>query len=181
MNGQFPQLSRLLLLWGDVLSGTLSGVYSAVLSAPGFSIGLRVEGMEIVSVDFLEPCPDFVPQTCLAKDAVRQFRAWFVDPFFVFDLPLKVQGTSFQRRVWGEISAIPCGAIRTYGEVAISLNSGPRAVGGACGANPYPLVVPCHRVVAAGGRLGGFGGGSVKSGKGLLLDVKRWLLAREVA
>jgi len=90
-------------------------------------------------------------------------------------LPLRAAGTAFQRRVWGRIDAIPSGKTRTYGELANEIGSGPRAVGNACGANPYPVVVPCHRVVAADGRLGGFAGNRA----GFLLDVKRWLLNHE--
>jgi methylated-DNA-[protein]-cysteine S-methyltransferase len=101
--------------------------------------------------------------------------AYLKQPDFVFGLPLKPSGTIFQRRVWEQIAAIPCGITRTYGEVAQSLSNAPRAVGQACGANPFPLVVPCHRVIATGGGLGGFS----RHGGGFLLDVKRWLLAHE--
>jgi methylated-DNA-[protein]-cysteine S-methyltransferase len=80
---------------------------------------------------------------------VRQLRAWLKDPGFEFGLPLAPAGTHFQRRVWERISAIPRGRTLTYGEVATAIRSGPRAVGNACGANPYPIVVPCHRVVGA--------------------------------
>lgn len=81
-------------------------------------------------------------------------------------------GSVFQQRVWRELLAIPSGECRTYGELARRLGSpgGSRAVGGACGANPIPVLVPCHRVLAAGGRLGGFSGG---------LEWKRRLLAME--
>ena len=79
------------------------------------------------------------------------------------------------RRVWAEIATIPSGKTHTYGQLAKSLKNAPRAVGQACGANPYPVVVPCHRVLAANGRLGGFAGHT----DGFLLDVKRWLLAHE--
>jgi methylated-DNA-[protein]-cysteine S-methyltransferase len=85
-------------------------------------------------------------------------------------------GSPFQRRVWQAISAIPAGRTRTYGEIAAELGSAPRAVGGACRANPYPLLVPCHRVVGASG-LGGFAGDV----SGRLIAVKRWLLAHEGA
>jgi methylated-DNA-[protein]-cysteine S-methyltransferase len=90
-------------------------------------------------------------------------------------LPLRPSGTAFQRRVWGQIAAIPSHQTRTYGEVAKALHNAPRAVGQACGANPFPLVIPCHRVIATGGGLGGF----ARHGGGFLLDVKRWLLAHE--
>jgi len=88
---------------------------------------------------------------------------------------LRPSGTTFQRRVWAQIAAIPNHQTRTYGEVAKALHNAPRAVGQACGANPFPLVVPCHRVIATGGGLGGF----ARNRGGFLLDVKRWLLAHE--
>lgn len=87
-------------------------------------------------------------------------------------VPLDVGGTPFQRAVWGAARAIPHGRTRTYGEIAAAVGrpGAARAVGQALGANPVPLLVPCHRVVAAGGGLGGFTGG---------LDLKARLLALE--
>ena len=149
--------------------------YASILSAPGFSIGIECNADEITGIDYLEPRPEVAPKTPLAKDAVRQLRAWLADPAFEFGLPLAPAGTHFQRRVWARIAAIPSGQTLSYGEVAAAIGSGPRAVGNACGANPYPIVVPCHRVVAANHTLGGFG----KNSGGFLLDVKRWLLAHE--
>lgn len=151
------------------------GPYSAILSAPGFSIGVRCSGDEISEIAYLEPCAEVVPAALLAKEAVRQLRAWLKDPRFEFGLPLAPAGTLFQRRVWEQIAAIPVGRTRSYGEIAGAIHSGPRAVGNACGANPYPIVVPCHRVVAANQGLGGF----ARQRGGFLLDIKRWLLAHE--
>ncbi|MCC7312439.1 MAG: methylated-DNA--[protein]-cysteine S-methyltransferase [Sulfuritalea sp.] len=151
--------------------------YAAVLSAPSFSIGIRCNDDEITTIDYLEPCAEVKPATPLAKEAVRQLRAWLADPAFEFGLPLAPAGTHFQRKVWDRISAIPAGQTMSYGEVAAAIRSGPRAVGNACGANPYPIVVPCHRVVAANQALGGFG----RQGGGFLLDIKRWLLHHENA
>jgi AraC family transcriptional regulator of adaptative response/methylated-DNA-[protein]-cysteine methyltransferase len=90
------------------------------------------------------------------------------------DLPLDVQGTAFQRRVWEELQRIPLGQTRTYGEVAAAIGSpgASRAVGSACGANPVPVVVPCHRVVPATGGVGNYGLGPAR---------KRRLLAQEGA
>jgi methylated-DNA-[protein]-cysteine S-methyltransferase len=106
---------------------------------------------------------------------VRQLRAYLKDARCEFSLPLAPAGTVFQRKVWQGISAIRPGRTHTYGELALAIGSSPRAVGNACGANPYPLVVPCHRVVAANRGLGGF----ARQRGGFLLDVKRWLLAHE--
>ncbi len=151
--------------------------YQAILTAPGFSIGIRCNDDELTAIDYLETRSSQAPRSPLAKEAVRQFCAYLTDPRFEFGLPLAPAGTAFQRRVWNGISEIPVGRTRTYGELAASIGSGPRAVGNACGANPYPLVVPCHRVVATGGALGGF----ARNRSGFLLDIKRWLLAHEAS
>ena len=149
--------------------------YQAIVAAPGFTLGVLCDEDEITGIDFLEPRPEIAASTPLAAEAVRQLRAYLADPSFAFGLPLKPAGTTFQRRVWEQISAIPNGLTHTYGDVAKNLKNAPRAVGQACGANPYPVVVPCHRVVATGGGLGGF----ARERGGFLLDVKRWLLAHE--
>ena len=149
--------------------------FQAVVSAPAFSLGVRCSDDEILDIEFLEPRAEVAPKTLLAKEAARQLRAYLQDPRFAFGLPLAPAGTPFQRRVWTGIAAIPAGGTRTYGELALAIGSGPRAVGNACGANPFPVVVPCHRVVASGGGLGGF----ARNRGGFLLDVKRWLLRHE--
>jgi methylated-DNA-[protein]-cysteine S-methyltransferase len=106
----------------------------------------------------------------------QPIRAYFTDATRPIALPVRLGGTSHQRGVWQAIAAIGPGATRTYGELARELGSAARAVGGACRANPCPLVVPCHRVVARDG-LGGFAGDR----DGRLRDIKRWLLVHEGA
>jgi methylated-DNA-[protein]-cysteine S-methyltransferase len=150
-------------------------LYSAVLSAHGFSIGVCCNDDEITAIEYLEPRTEIAPKTPLAKEAVRQLRAWLKDPRFEFGLPLAPAGTHFQRKVWEQIAEIPAGQTKSYGEVAATIRSGPRAVGNACGANPYPIVVPCHRVVGANQGLGGF----ARQRGGFLLDIKKWLLQHE--
>jgi methylated-DNA-[protein]-cysteine S-methyltransferase len=145
------------------------------LGAPTFSLGIRCSADEITEIVYLEPCDEVKPVTPLAMEAVRQLRSWLADPAFRFSLPLAPAGSTFQRRVWQQIAAIPPGQTRSYGELAAALHSAPRPVGGACGANPYPVVIPCHRVVASGGGLGGF----ARQRGGFLLEVKRWLLDHE--
>jgi methylated-DNA-[protein]-cysteine S-methyltransferase len=153
--------------------------YQAIVATPVFALGIRAGTDEIIGLEYLTPRRERAPSNALAAEAVRQVRAWIADPAFEFALPLQAQGTPFQRRVRDAIAAIPFGKVLTYGEVARRIRSGPRAVGGACGANPFPLVVPCHRVVSASG-LGGFGGvGDADAPVDFLLEVKRWLLARE--
>lgn len=149
--------------------------YQAIVPAPGFALGVSCDEDEITGIEFLEARPEVAPDTPLAAEAVRQLAAYLADPTFVFSLPLRAAGTPFQRRVWAQIAAIPLGRVETYGQLAKNIKNAPRAVGQACGANPYPLVVPCHRVIAAGGGLGGFN----RHGGGFLLDVKRWLLHHE--
>lgn len=151
--------------------------FQAVVAAPGFSLGVRCDDDEIIAIDFLEPRAAVAPKTLLAKEAVRQLNAYLKDSSFRFSLPLAPAGTHFQRRVWQQIAAIPAGETRSYGDLAMAIGSGPRAVGGACGSNPYPIVVPCHRVIAASGSLGGFG----RVGGDFYLGVKCWLLAHERA
>ena len=151
--------------------------FQAIVAAPGFCIGVRCDEREVLAISYLEPCAEQVPDNPLAVEAVRQLRAYLADPGFRFDLPLRPAGTAFQRRVWAQIAAIPSRSTRCYGDLARDLHNAPRAVGQACGANPYPLVVPCHRVIAGNGGLGGF----ARQRGGFLLDVKRWLLAHEGA
>lgn len=156
-------------------SGIEINGFQAVIAAPGFSLGVRCSTDEILEIEFLPVQKEIPPNTLLAHETARQLRAWLQDPHFVFTLPLAPAGTPYQRRVWAQISKVPCGETRHYGDLANALNSAPRAVGGACGANPYPLIIPCHRIIAKDGGLGGFN----RARGGLLLDIKRWLLAHE--
>lgn len=149
--------------------------WDAVVAAPGFALGLTCTDASLTGIEFLEPRQPLAARTPLAAEAARQLTAWLADARFHFDLPLAPRGTPFQHRVWQQIAAIPLGETRSYGQLAQALGSAPRAVGGACGANPLPLIVPCHRVLAAHGGLGGFN----RARGGFLLDVKRWLLAHE--
>lgn len=108
----------------------------------------------------------------LARETRNQLRAYLKGNHHVFDLPLAFDLPAFTARVLAEVESIPWGESRSYGEIALLVGSpgAARAVGQAMGANPLPIVIPCHRVVAARNRLGGFGGG---------LKWKRWLLDHE--
>jgi len=110
----------------------------------------------------------------ILDQAQRQLAAYFAGDRRPFDLPLDPQGTPFQLAVWRSLAEIPYGETITYGEQARRLGrpGAARAVGAANGRNPLPIVVPCHRVVGADGRLVGFGGG---------LAAKRYLLNLEVS
>lgn len=110
----------------------------------------------------------------LLDEAERQLREYFAGERRTFDLPLANDGTEFQRKVWGELRRIPYGETATYGEVARRLGYEPvvsRAVGAANGANPLPIVVPCHRVVGADGSLTGYAGGAER--KRVLLELEQ--------
>ena len=111
--------------------------------------------------------------TPLLNRAVHQLNAYFFCGLRHFDLPLAPHGTAFQRAVWQQMQAIPYGDTRTYGEIARWLRSAPRAVGRACGRNPIPIVIPCHRVVASDG-LGGYSGDGGTDTKTWLLELEGW-------
>ncbi len=98
----------------------------------------------------------------VVDEAVRQLRAYFDKKLTRFDLPLMPEGTSFQRKVWEELLNIPYGNVISYGELArrIGQPSASRAVGAANGANPIPIIIPCHRVIGSNGKLTGYGGGT---------------------
>ncbi|MDX8400264.1 MAG: methylated-DNA--[protein]-cysteine S-methyltransferase [Gallionellaceae bacterium] len=154
-----------------------SSLYQAQLSTPFCVLGIRCEDDVLTGIDFLAlhgaeqtPRDDFASKVC------AQLQAYFGDAEFQFDLPLKLSGTEHQLKVWQAMRDIPLGQVLTYGEIAAQLKSSPRAVGQACGNNPIPIVVPCHRVVSKTG-LGGFMHRADDGG----LDIKRCLLKHEGA
>lgn len=165
---------------GRLLSGAALAGYQAVVATPFGGVAIRTAGVgtedECVAEILYLPhgVQPRAPQDRLAREAVRQVERYLADPAAAFALPLEPAGTAFQRRVWDAISAIPSGRLRTYGDLARALHSGARAVGQACGANRYPLAIPCHRVVSSSG-LGGF----ANNDAGFHLEIKRWLLAHE--
>lgn len=156
-----------------------SEIFSAITRAPFGAIGIRTEHERVRELVYLPPhFHDKAPQDAVAEQAAVQVARYFEDADYRFDLPLVEAGSLFQRRVWDAIQAIPRGSVRTYGQIAKLLESAPRAVGQACGANWFPLVIPCHRVTASGG-LGGFANHDEENG--FHLSVKRWLLRHEGA
>ena len=149
----------------------------SVINSPIGGVGVATEGGAVCGVSFgadLSTGLDMSgrPPPVLAE-AERQLRAYFVGDRTGFTVPLQVRGGSdFERAVWQAIAAIPYGETRSYGEIARSVGQpdGAQAVGTACNRNPLPIIVPCHRVIGANGKLVGFGGG---------LHRKRWLLQLE--
>ncbi|NKD55569.1 MULTISPECIES: methylated-DNA--[protein]-cysteine S-methyltransferase [unclassified Haematospirillum] len=126
----------------------------------------------LVSLDWGRGMEAGCEETPLLKEAGKQLEAWFDRRLEHFDLPLAPAGTTFSARVRDALCAIPFGTTRTYGDLAQAVSSSPRAVGMACARNPLPILVPCHRVLASGGRLGGY---SAFDG----LQSKAWLLRFE--
>jgi methylated-DNA-[protein]-cysteine S-methyltransferase len=108
--------------------------------------------------------------TPLLREACDQLQDYFDGKRMSFNLPLAAEGSAFQKRVWAALCAIPPGETRSYADIARAISSAPRAVGGANGANPIPLIIPCHRVIAADGSLGGYSGGDGPATKRYLLD-----------
>jgi methylated-DNA-[protein]-cysteine S-methyltransferase len=113
-------------------------------------------------------------ETPLLARAAAQLRAYFTERLATFDLPLKPAGGEFQQAVWRAMRAIPRGRTRTYGDIARELGGDPRDVGAACGTNPIPILIPCHRVTAAAGALGGYSGKGGGATKRFLLELEGW-------
>jgi methylated-DNA-[protein]-cysteine S-methyltransferase len=156
--------------------GPVAGQKETRYVTPFAVLGIVSDGKVITSVRYLpRSTAPLAPQDRVAERACREIERYLADPAYLFTVPYRLDGTPFQCRVWREIEKLCPIKTNTYGNIARSLRSGPRAVGGACGANPIPLIVPCHRVLAAGGGLGGFMGGKDP----FPLSVKRWLLRHE--
>jgi methylated-DNA-[protein]-cysteine S-methyltransferase len=150
--------------------------YAARLPAPFAVLGIRTGAGAVTGIEYLSlGTREQAPANSIAERACRQLERYLADPQWHFTLPLAPAGTAFRRRVWDALERIPVGESRTYGELARSLHTAPRAIGGACGANPIALVIPCHRVVGRHGSLGGFMGVT----EGDPIAIKRWLLTHE--
>jgi methylated-DNA-[protein]-cysteine S-methyltransferase len=150
-------------------------VYDVVIDFPKFNVGVKTRDERVVEMRFLPPSTATLPATNpLAQRAAQQLERYRANPDTKFDLPVLIEGSTLQRAVWDAMCAIPRGRTRTYGDLARELGVDARAIGQACGDNRLPIVIPCHRVVAADG-IGGF----AHSTGGYLLEAKRWLLMHE--
>lgn len=150
--------------------------YQAKLFAPFAVLGICTEEDWLTEIDYLPiDTPLQKPNTLLAKEVCAQLQAYLLNPKFIFDLSLHISGTAHQRRVWQKIQEIPSGQTTSYAEIAAIIHSAPRAVGRACGANKIPIIIPCHRIIAKNGGLGGF----MNASEGSPLEIKRWLLKHE--
>jgi methylated-DNA-[protein]-cysteine S-methyltransferase len=153
--------------------------WDAVIEFPVMKVGVSTRDDRVVEIRYLPPSTAVcAPRNPLAERAVRQLERYRDDPDAAFDLPLLIEGSPLQRGVWDAMCAIPRGETRTYGALALQLGDANfkmlRAIGQACGDNRLPIIIPCHRVVAANG-LGGF----AHSTGGFLIEAKRWLLLHE--
>ena len=141
------------------------------LHSPLGDLTLSEEDGFLVSLDWGRAPREFQQATPLLAAIRDVLDAYFDGERADFDFPLRPHGTVFQQAVWQEMRAIPYGETRSYGEIAKALSSSPRAVGNACGANPIPIIVPCHRIVSQTGHGGYSGDGGI--------ETKRWLLQLE--
>lgn len=151
--------------------------YSAKFATPFAVLGIRTDGAHLAGIDFL-PLREkrLSAQDVFARRVEEQLAAYLRDPDFSFDLSLALAGTTHQNKVWQALADIPRGEVSTYGEIATLIGSSPRAVGQACGSNPIPIVIPCHRVVSKHGT-----GGFMHQSGGDALTIKHWLLRHEQA
>jgi methylated-DNA-[protein]-cysteine S-methyltransferase len=149
--------------------------YDAILSAPMCRLGACFNGDALTRLDFLALDASTTKKSdARVRHLARELDAYWDNATHPFDLSFVPQGTPFQLRVWQALMRIPAGQPVTYGALAKQLGTAARAVGQACGSNPLPILIPCHRVVAANG-LGGF----MHASAGAPLDVKSWLLKHE--
>jgi methylated-DNA-[protein]-cysteine S-methyltransferase len=150
-------------------------MFDVIVEFPRMKVAVATREDRVAEIRYLPPSAEVLaPRNPLAERAARQLERYRQDPDARFDLPLLIEGTEFQRRLWDALCEIPRGKTVTYGELARRLGGEARAVGQACGDNRLPIVIPCHRVVAANG-IGGF----AHSTGGYLLEAKRWLLLHE--
>lgn len=150
-----------------------------IYNFPTFALKIRLDANNLYRAEFMPPTTDSVSSLTtyspLATEIICQLDKYCNNPQFKFDLPFSYSGTPHQLKVWQVMQQIEAGSTLTYGEVAKQLVSAPRAVGGACGANPLPVFIPCHRIIAANSKLGGFNSGNIFFN----LGIKKWLLNHE--
>jgi len=149
--------------------------FDAIVDTPVGAVGIRMAGDALDQLRILGADASAMSLANPKATVVLQgLRDYFNDPSASWRIALTTTGTPFQQRVWRALSEIPAGRVRTYGDLARELGTSARAVGGACRANPRPILVPCHRVVAAHGK-GGFAGETA----GRWLAIKEMLLRHE--
>ncbi|WP_169566601.1 methylated-DNA--[protein]-cysteine S-methyltransferase [Sneathiella limimaris] len=144
------------------------------MHSPVGDLTITEEDGEIISLDWGWIPAEWQSETPLLREAIEQLNDYFDGNRVDFDLPFNPPGTPFQKAVCAAMLKIPGGSTKSYGELAEELDSSAQAVGNACGHNPIPILIPCHRVLAAGREMGGYSGDGG-------LQTKKWLLALEKA
>ncbi len=152
-------------------------VLTRTVPSPLGVLCLTAEAGAIVRLDWTGGNKASDDSGTLLDEAARQLAAYFVGTLHDFGLPLAPTGTPHDRKVWHEMQQIPFGATRSYGDLARTIGSSARAVGTACGRNPIPIIIPCHRVLAAGGAIGGYSGAGGTATKHRLLVLEGAMLA----
>ena len=149
-------------------------VYAAIYESPIGRLGIYIKNTLLTSITWLEVCIDYkqTAATPVSTTVIEALVHYFQNPDYKFNVPISLTGTSFQKRIWQRLMKIQSGQVKTYGEIATELDTSSRAVGQACRRNRIPIVIPCHRVVAAKD-VGGF------MGDPLQIHVKEWLLQHE--
>lgn len=152
--------------------------YDAIINSPIGHLGIKLNEQQsvVTRIDFLDSKihsqkPPSIP---LIKLAITELKNYFNDPHHVFKIPLQTHGTELQKKIWQTMQKIPVGKTLSYGELADKIKTSPRVIGNACRANPLPIFIPCHRIVAKN-HLGGFAGAI----EGELITMKTWLLTHE--
>jgi methylated-DNA-[protein]-cysteine S-methyltransferase len=148
-------------------------IYFTTVETPIGRLALAGDGAALSAISFAPAPGHWTRDDARLGAARRQLEQYFAGRRTTFDLPLALDGTPFQKRVWRALLAIPYGATASYGEIARAIGApgAARAVGGANHVNPIPIIVPCHRVIGADGSLTGYGGGEHR--KRHLLDLER--------
>jgi len=152
-------------------------VFDVTVDFPKMKVGVATRDGVVSEIRYLPLATKSIsPKTALAERAAKQLEAYRGNADSAFELPVVIEGSELEKNVWRAMRAIPRGKTRTYGDLARELGADARAIGQACGDNRLPLVIPCHRIVAADG-IGGF----AHATSGYLLEAKRWLLMHEAA
>lgn len=158
-------------------SASVKPEYTAVIAAPFAHLGVMVHENAVQLIDFLPlEYPLLASENAAVVQLSQALERYWRDATMQFHLPLSYQGSQHQLLVWQVMLAIPVGQTRSYGDIARQIGSSPRAVGQACGANPLPILIPCHRVVGKTSR-----GGFMHRQDSAALSYKGWLLQHESA
>lgn len=150
------------------------GIQQLIITAPYGSVEIMLDDQQVHQIRSLPLSEPIRVNTDFAIEVEAALQDYFIDRNKPLTFSILQQGSEFQYRVWQYLTMIPNGETQSYGEVAEALDTGARAVANACRRNPTPIIVPCHRVVAANG-LGGYAGKI----EGFEVGVKEWLLAHE--